>query len=107
MIFETNIGYYDNSHISKGKTGIENFYGDFSLEYLITQKGNWRVKVYNFNDQYVTDTYQKVPGVGLALMYKQDFNNRKDFSEDFLQQAKIEINKKERKNKNKKQKSTK
>lgn len=107
MIFETSIGYYDNSHINNGKTGLENFYGDFSLEYLITQKGNWRVKVYNFNDQYVTDTYQKVPGVGLALMYKQDFNNRKDFSEDFLQQAKIEINKKERKNKNKKQKSTK
>lgn len=107
MIFETNIGYYDNSRISNGKTGIENFYGDFSLEYLITQKGNWRVKVYNFNDQYVTDSYQKVPGVGLALMYKQDFNNRKDFSEDFLQQAKIEINKKERKNKNKKQKDTK
>lgn len=107
MIFETNIGYYDNSRISNGKTGIENFYGDFSLEYLITQKGNWRVKVYNFNDQYITDSYQKVPGVGLALMYKQDFNNRKDFSEDFLQQAKIEINKKERKNKNKKQKDTK
>ena len=106
MIFETNIGYYDNSRYSGGKAGIENFYGDFSLEYLITQKGNWRVKIYNFNDQYITDSYQKVPGVGLALMYKQDFNNRKDFSEDFLQQAKIEINKKERKNKNKKQKDT-
>lgn len=107
MIFETNIGYYDNSRFSNGKSGIENFYGDFSLEYLITQKGNWRVKVYNFNDQYNIDSYQKIPGVGLALMYKQDFNNRKDFSEDFLQQAKIEINKKERKNKNKKQKDTK
>ena len=107
MIFETNIGYYDNSRFNNGKSGIQNFYGDFSLEYLITQKGNWRVKVYNFNDQYNIDSYQKIPGVGLALMYKQDFNNRKDFSEDFLQQAKIEINKKERKNKNKKQKETK
>lgn len=107
MIFETNIGYYDNSRFNNGKSGIENFYGDFSLEYLITQKGNWRVKVYNFNDQYNIDSYQKIPGVGLALMYKQDFNNRKDFSEDFLQQAKIEINKKERKSKNKKQKDTK
>ena len=107
MIFETNIGYYDNSRINNGKTGIENFYGDFSLEYLITQKGNWRVKVYNFNDQYVTDSYQKVPGVGLALMYKQDFNNRKDFSEDFLEQVKIDINKKERKSKNKKQRKAK
>ena len=107
MIFETNIGYYDNSRYSGGKAGIENFYGDFSLEYLITQKGNWRVKIYNFNDQYFTDSYQKVPGVGLALMYKQDFNNRKDFSEDFLQQAKIEINKKKDKDKNKKQKKAK
>lgn len=99
MIFETNIGYYDNSKYKNGKTGIENFYGDFSLEYLITQKGNWRVKVYNFNDQYVTENYQRVPGVGLALLYKQEFNNKKDFSEDFLQQAKITINKKEKKDK--------
>ncbi len=100
MIFETNIGYYDNKNNSK--TSLENFYGDFSLEYLITQRGNWRVKVYNFNDQYAVESYKKIPGVGLALLYKQEFNNRKDFSEDFLQQAKISIDKKEKKKKKKK-----
>jgi len=45
--------------------------------------------------------------VGLALMYKQDFNNRKDFSEDFLQQAKITIDKKEKKDNKKKNKNNK
>ena len=103
MIFETNIGYYDNNAYNKGgKPGIENFYGDFSLEYLITQRGNWRIKVYNFNDQYATESYKKIPGVGLALLYKQEFNNRKDFSEDFREQSKITIDKKEKKNKKKK-----
>ncbi|MBO4655630.1 MAG: translocation/assembly module TamB domain-containing protein [Bacteroidales bacterium] len=107
MIFETNIGYYDNNTYNGGKTGIKNFYGDFSLEYLITQRGNWRVKIYNFNDQYAIESYKKIPGVGLALLYKQEFNNRKDFSEDFLQQAKITIDKKERKNKKKQKKDEK
>ena len=100
MIFETNIGYYDNNSANGGKTSIENFYGDFSLEYLITQKGNWRVKVYNFNDQYALESYRRIPGVGLALMYKQEFNNKNDFSEAF-KDAKIDIKKKE-KQKNKK-----
>ena len=100
MIFETNIGYYDNSNTSGGKASIENFYGDFSLEYLITQKGNWRIKVYNFNDQYVLDDYKRVPGVGLALMYKQEFNNKNDFSEEF-KQSKIELKKEKPKKKDK------
>ena len=95
MIFETNIGYYDNSTAPGGRQSIENFYGDFSLEYLITQKGNWRIKVYNFNDQYMLENYKRIPGVGLALMYKQDFNNKKDFSEDF-KHAKPELKKREK-----------
>lgn len=101
MIFETSIGYYDNSRFNEGKTGIENFYGDFSLEYLITQKGNWRIKVYNFNDQYALEGYKKIPGVGLALLYKQEFNNKNDFSEEF-KQSKIEIWRKEKEEKKKK-----
>ena len=101
MIFETNIGYYDDNSTNGGKASIENFYGDFSLEYLITQKGNWRIKVYNFNDQYALESYRRIPGVGLALMYKQEFNNKKDFSEAF-KDAKIDIKKKEKQKKNKK-----
>ena len=100
MIFESNIGYYDNNNAYGGKKSIENFYGDFSLEYLITPKGNWRIKIYNFSDQYVIESYKKIPGVGLALMYKQDFNNKNDFSEEF-KNAKIEIKKREKKNKKK------
>lgn len=103
MIFETNIGYYDNTSANGGKTSIENFYGDFSLEYLITKKGNWRVKIYNFNDQYALESYKRIAGVGLALMYKQEFNNKKDFSEAF-KDAKIDIKKKEKKEKQKKNK---
>lgn len=98
MIFETSIGYYDNRSTSKGSKGINDFYGDFSLEYLITPKGNWRVKVYNFNDQYnnkVTNA-QNIPGVGLALMYKQEFNNKNDFKNDF-KDSKIIIEKKNKK----------
>ena len=100
MIFETNIGYYDNNSANGGKTSIENFYGDFSLEYLITKKGNWRVKIYNFNDQYALESYKRIAGVGLALMYKQEFNNKNDFSEAF-KDAKIDIKKKEKKEKQK------
>ena len=99
MIFETSIGYYDNKTSGGGKTSLDNFYGDFSLEYLITPRGTWRVKVYNFNDQYTTEDLRKVAGVGLALMYKQEFNNKNDFAEEF-KQAKIELKKKDKNKKN-------
>lgn len=100
LILETTIGYYYNTGSGAGSSqqGFNNFYGDFSLEYLITQRGNWRVKVYNFNDDYNGESAKRIPGVGLALLYKQDFNTKADFKNEF-EQSKIEINKKEKKSK--------
>lgn len=104
MIFETNIGYYDNAKTATGRQGIQDFYGDFSLEYLITERGNWRIKVYNFNDQYALESFKKIPGVGLALLYKQDFNSKKDFTDEF-KTSKIVLDKKNKKSSQKKGKS--
>lgn len=103
MIFETNLGYYDNRRTSSGSQGLNDFYGNFSLEYLITERGTWRVKVYNFNDQYNTSTTQNIQGVGLGLMYKQEFNNKHDFTNEF-KTAKITTDKSKKKKKNKKEK---
>ncbi|MEG1555523.1 MAG: translocation/assembly module TamB domain-containing protein, partial [Bacteroidales bacterium] len=88
IVFETSLGYYDNRNSSQGSQGIRDFYGDFSLEYLITPQGNWKIKVYNFSDQYSTENIETVYGVGLALVYKQEFNNRKDFIETFRRKDK-------------------
>lgn len=107
LILETTIGYYYNTGTgaSTSQQGFNNFYGDFSLEYLITRRGNWRVKVYNFTDDHNNQSSKRIPGVGLALLYKQDFNTKEDFNKEF-KESKIDLNNKKKnskkKNKNKK-----
>ncbi|MDR1112724.1 MAG: hypothetical protein LBL18_03045, partial [Bacteroidales bacterium] len=77
-ILETNLNYADNKNVS---TTTGNFMVDFNFEYMINEEGNWRIKLFNFNDQYSLDnlTTRNSQGVGVSIIFRQEFNNNKDF----------------------------
>jgi hypothetical protein len=77
-ILETNLNYADNKNVS---TTTGNFMVDFNFEYMINEEGNWRFKLFNFNDQYSLDnlTTRNSQGVGVSIIFRQEFNNNKDF----------------------------
>ncbi len=97
IVIETNLGYSDDKTV---ENSASNFIGDVSIEYLITESGNWRVKIFNFNDEYSTLdlTTKNSQGVGIALIYKQEFNNAKDIRESFRRKSKTNQNLKKIKN---------
>ena len=68
-----NFGYRDKS------LNTNQFIGDFDIEYLLNQRGSWRLKAYNrYNDQnYYLKTATTTQGVG--IMYRQDFDNMFSF----------------------------
>lgn len=75
LIFNGNFGYRDKRYNST------NFVGDFDLEYLLTENGNFRLKGYNhFNDRnYSMRTALTTQGIG--IMYKRDFDSWMNFFE--------------------------
>lgn len=69
LLLNGNFGYRDKALNSN------QFIGDFDVEYLLTRKGNWRVKAYNhFNDRnlYVKNA---LTTQGIGLVFKHDFDN--------------------------------
>lgn len=63
LIFNGQFGYRDN--IMKN---TQNFIGDFSLQYLLTPRGNISLKVYNqSNDRYFTRSSLNTQGVGIVF----------------------------------------
>ena len=67
LLINGNVGYRDPSNSNT------TFVGDFDLEYLLTKKGNWRLKAYNhFNDQ---NYYLKsaLTTQGLGIVWRKDF----------------------------------
>lgn len=76
------------------QTASSNFIGDFSLEYLINEEGNWRLKLFYFNDPTnMNDIYQNftrpTQGGGVALIYQQEFYHRKGLIECPLDRKKL------------------
>lgn len=67
LLINGNLGYRDPSNSST------TFIGDFDLEYLLTNKGNWRLKAYNhFNDQnYYLKSSLTTQGIG--IIWRKDF----------------------------------
>lgn len=67
LLLNGNIGYRDPSNSST------TFVGDFDLEYLLNQKGTWRLKAYNhFNDQnYYLKSALTTQGIG--IVWRRDF----------------------------------
>jgi hypothetical protein len=69
LLFNGNFGYRDKS------LNTNQFIGDFDIEYLLNNRGTWRLKAYNrYNDQnYYLRTAATTQGVGIML--KRDFDN--------------------------------
>lgn len=71
LLLNGNFGYRDNALNNINSQ----FIGDFDAEYLLTPRGNWRLKAYNhFNDQnlYVKNA---LTTQGIGLIFKHDFDN--------------------------------
>lgn len=66
----TNLGYKNTA------TANDDFTGDFSVEYKVTDAGDWVIKVYNVtNDQY----YEQAPTTqGVGVVYKKEAKTFKE-----------------------------
>ena len=73
LLLNGNFGYRDNTYNPTNT----NFIGDFDLEYLLNNKGTFRLKAYNhFNDQnYYLRNALTTQGVG--IVWKHDFDKPK------------------------------
>ena len=101
-VIETYVGYKDDK-----TSGFSNqFIGDFSVEQKLNDLGTWRLKVFNVTnqDELRNATRNSPYAQGIALIYKQDFNNRKDLIASFTRNKdKEKKQKKDRKRKKQKE----
>ena len=81
-IIEGYFGYVDDKAMA---TTSSQFIGDFSIEQKLNEQGNWRVKVFNVTnqDELRNATHNNPYAQGVAVIYKQDFNNRQDLADSF------------------------
>lgn len=101
-VIETYFGYKDDANASS----LSNqFVGDFSVEQKLNELGTWRLKVFNVTnqDELRNATRNNPYAQGIAIIYKQDFNNRKDLAESFKRSKKKD--KKNKKSKDQPQKT--
>ena len=78
VTMSTRIGYYDDRTVSDA---YQNIYGNFIVEYSINKSGTWRLKAYTYigdrdNTYFYENNYNNYTA-GVALAYKQDFDNRR------------------------------
>lgn len=98
-VIQTYFGYKDDN----SSTASDQFIGDFSVEQKLNELGTWRLKVFNVTnqDELRNATRNSPYAQGVAVIYKQDFNNRKDLIASFKRSSK-----KEKKPKKKSKKSS-
>lgn len=99
-IIEGYFGYVDDKQMSNAST---QFIGDFSIEQKLNEQGNWRVKVFNVTnqDELRNATHNNPYAQGVAVIYKQDFNNRQDLADSFKRNKEKKLAKKQENNKDK------
>jgi len=90
LILRTNLGYAEDSR----QQGNNNFVGDFDVQYLLNEAGNWRLRLFYFND-INQDAVRPPQGGGIGISYRHEFNNRKDFVESWTPKKKEKKNEKE------------
>ena len=75
ILIETSLGYVD-----KTKYNPNNILGDVSIEFMMTESGNWRLKAFYTTNNYDADALQQTSwgAAGVGIGYKQDFNDAKD-----------------------------
>ena len=89
-IIQGYFGYVDDKNQAAANPNYTQFIGDFSIEQKLNQMGTWRVKIFNVTNQdelrYSNNNNPYAQGV--AIIYKQDFNNRKDLAESYKRNKK-------------------
>lgn len=78
VTMSTRIGYYDDRTVTDA---YQNIYGNFTVEYSINKSGTWRLKAFTYigdrdNTYFYENNYNNYTA-GVALAYKQDFDNRR------------------------------
>lgn len=96
VVIEGSFGY-TNDKTNKIENSA-NFIGDYSVEYALDESKNWRVKVFNVTNQYSSLTQSSPYAQGVAIIFKKEFNNKKDFVESW-KSTKTKKQKKEKKKK--------
>ena len=101
-VIETYVGYKDD----KSSAFSNQFIGDFSVEQKLNDLGTWRLKVFNVTnqDELRNATRNNPYAQGIAVIYKQDFNNRKDLIASFTRSKEGKENKSKKNHKRKKKK---
>ena len=96
-VIEGYFGYVDDKGMQSTNT---QFIGDFSIEQKLNEQGNWRVKVFNVTnqDELRNATHNNPYAQGVAVIYKQDFNNRQDLEDSFKRNIEKKKGKKQRSN---------
>ena len=86
LLLNGNFGYRDNTY----NTSNTNFIGDFDLEYLLNNKGTFRLKAYNhFNDQnYYLRNALTTQGVG--IVWKHDFDKPRSKNKTTVQTVPVQ-----------------
>lgn len=78
VTMSTRIGYYDDRTVTDA---YQNIYGNFIVEYNINKSGTWRLKAFTYigdrdNTYFYENNFNNYTA-GVALAYKQDFDNRR------------------------------
>jgi hypothetical protein len=78
VLIKTKLGYAE----SLNQTTDNNFIGDWSFIYFFDDDKNWRLKLFYFNDQTILNDFSQnlsrpTQGGGVALIYQQEFFNRR------------------------------
>ena len=103
-VIETYVGYKDD----KSSNFSNQFVGDFSVEQKLNALGTWRLKVFNVTnqDELRNATRNNPYAQGIAIIYKQDFNNRQDLIASFTRSKEGKVKKEKKEKKNRKNKKT-
>lgn len=96
ILIEGSFGYTNDKNNIYGENNSNNFIGDYSIEYALNEAKNWRVKVFNITNQYSSLTQTSPYAQGVALIYKQEFNNGKDIRDSFKRKKKEKKSKEEK-----------
>ena len=100
IVIEGSFGYANDKN--KIYNNGNNFIGDYSIEYALNEQKNWRVKVFNVTTQYSSLTQTSPYSQGVALIYKQEFNNAQDWKDSWKRSKKSEKKKDKKEEKEKK-----
>ena len=87
IVLKTNVGYAKNSI----NTSNNNFMGEFDANFYLNDARTWWINFSFFNDNSDLNTKDARPpqGGGISVVYRQEFNNRKEFLDTWKRKKKV------------------